>query len=52
MSPTSTHDHQVATSPLSLQPPGVPISAHTKELVIIAKKRNHTRIQTQVRRVS
>jgi len=37
MSPTSTHDHQAAAFPLSVRSPRVPISAHTKELVIIAK---------------
>jgi len=39
MSSTSTHDHYVATFPSSLRSPGVPIYAHIKELMIIAKRK-------------
>jgi len=53
VSSTSIHDNYATTSsPSSLRSPRVPISAHTKELVIITKRKNHTRIQTQAKRVS
>jgi len=51
MSPTSTHEHQAAASSSPLWSPGIPMSTHTKGLVIIAKRKNHTRRQTQTRRV-
>jgi len=52
MSSMSTHDHYVAAFPSSLRSSGVPISTHTKKLVIFSKRKNHTKRQTQARRVS
>jgi len=49
VSSTSTHDHYAAAFPSSLRSSRVPISAHTKELVIIAKRKNHTRRQAQTK---
>jgi len=48
MSPTPIHDELSCSVPSSLQSPRVPISAHTKELVII-EKRKTTRRQTQAK---
>jgi len=39
VSPTSSHDYYVAAFPSSLRLPRVPISAHTKKLVIIVKRK-------------
>jgi len=52
VSSASMHDHYAATFTSSLRSPGVPIYVHTKELMIIAKRKNHTRRQTQAERVS
>jgi len=51
VSSTSTHDHYAAAlTPSSLlRSPGVFISTHTRELVIIAKRKTHTRRQTQTK---
>jgi len=45
VSPIPIHDPQAASSSLSLRLPEVPISAHTKGLVIIAKRKTHIRRQ-------
>jgi len=42
VSPIPIHDHQAATSPLSLRLPRVLTYAHINELMIIAKGKNHT----------
>jgi len=39
MSSTTTHDHYAASFPSSLWSSGLPISAYTKDLVIIAKRK-------------
>jgi len=49
VNPTPNHV-EAFSSPL--RSPRVPISTHTKGLVIIAKRKNHTRRQTQAIRVS
>jgi len=49
VSSTPTHDHYAAAFPSSLRSPRVPIFSYTNELVIIAKRKNHTRTQTQAR---
>jgi len=41
VSSTSTHDHYAVAFPSSLRSPRVPISAQSKELVIIVKGKPH-----------
>jgi len=42
LSPTPNHAQLSCSIPVPLRSPGVPILAHTKGLVIIAKEENHT----------
>jgi len=43
VSPIPIHDHQAASSPLSLPLPRVPTSTHINKLMIIAKgEKSHT----------